>query len=104
MFDNYKKLVDHKEVKKIPLGGNFMKKSIKAISLLLVLLLLSTSLFAQGTAEKAEAEAVEVEMTHEEMVEKAKSEGTLTVYTHSSRTTKIAVKRSAILVVLEEWV
>lgn len=72
------------------LGGNWM--NMKHILSIAVLLLLATSLvFATGAKEAAPAAAApEVEMTHDELVAAAQAEGTLTIYTHSSRTAKAA--------------
>ncbi len=64
----------------------------RVISIMLLLLLIAVPVFANGSKEAAEEVVVEkeTEMSHDELVEKAKAEGTLTVYTYSSRTTKIA--------------
>ena len=68
-----------------------MKKAMKVVSVILTLLIASSLLFAQGSAEEAPKTEEKV-MTHDEIVEAAKGEGTLTVYTYSSRTTKIGAK------------
>ena len=64
-------------------------KTVRLISVMMVLLLLALPVFANGQTETTSAKVEEKVMTHDEMVEAAKAEGTLTVYTYSSRTTKI---------------
>ncbi len=61
------------------------------LSVLLILALLALPVFASGAKEDtSSAQAVEEKtMTHDELVAAAQAEGTLTVYTYSSRTTKI---------------
>ena len=56
---------------------------------MMVLLLLALPVFANGQTETTSPKVEEKVMTHDELVEAAKAEGTLTVYTYSSRTTKI---------------
>lgn len=62
----------------------------RVISVMLLLLLIAAPMFANGSKEAAKEEVkAEKTMTHDELVEAAKAEGPLTVYTYSSRTTKI---------------
>ncbi len=62
----------------------------RVISVMLLLLLIAAPMFANGSKEAAKEEVkVEKTMTHDELVEAAKAEGPLTVYTYSSRTTTI---------------
>ncbi len=63
-------------------------KTVRFFAVMMVLLLLALPVFAQGSSETT-AKVEEKVMTHDELVEAAKAEGTLTVYTYSSRTTKI---------------
>ena len=64
-------------------------KTVRFITVMVLLSLLVLPVFANGQTEKTEAKVEEKVMTHDELVEAAKAEGTLTVYTYSSRTTKI---------------
>ncbi|MCI6115162.1 MAG: ABC transporter substrate-binding protein, partial [Spirochaetales bacterium] len=64
-------------------------KTVRFISVMMVLLLLALPVFANGQTETTSPKVEEKVMTHDELVEAAKAEGTLTVYTYSSRTTKI---------------
>ncbi len=62
----------------------------RVLAVMLLIFLIATPIFANGSKETAKPEAkVEKTMSHDELVEAAKSEGPLTVYTYSSRTTKI---------------
>ena len=64
-------------------------KTVRFISVMMVLLLLALPVFANGQTETTSPKVEEKVMTHDELIEAAKAEGTLTVYTYSSRTTKI---------------
>ena len=64
-------------------------KTVRFISVMMVLLLLALPVFANGQTETTSPKVEEKVMTHDELVEAAKAEGTLTVYKYSSRTTKI---------------
>ncbi|MBQ0071541.1 MAG: ABC transporter substrate-binding protein [Spirochaetales bacterium] len=62
----------------------------KALVLAMVLVLAAGFVFANAASEKA-APAPEVKaMTHDELVAAAQAEGTLTIYSYSSRTAKVA--------------
>lgn len=68
-----------------------MFKTVNRFVLFLVVLCISSAMvFAGGASEKNEATGAETPISHDDLVTAAKAEGTLTVYTHSSRTTKIA--------------
>lgn len=64
-------------------------KTVKLFTLMMVVLLLAVPVFANGQTETVDTKVEEKVLTHDELVEAAKKEGTLTVYTYSSRTTKI---------------
>lgn len=66
-----------------------MKHGIRFMGVVAILAC-SSLLFAAGTKETQAAPAPEKTMTHDELVAAAKAEGTLTIYTHSSRTAKAA--------------
>lgn len=75
------------------LGGRIMKKTFRVLSVVAVILIMSTSLaFAGGAKESATKATLDLStpQSHEALVAAAQKEGTLTVYTHSSRTTNIA--------------
>ncbi len=68
-----------------------MLKSVNRFVLLLIVLCISSAMvFAGGASEKSASIDVETPVSHDDLVAAAKAEGNLTVYTHSSRTTKIA--------------
>ena len=62
----------------------------KILSILLMCILSVSFVFAGGSSETTSTVDLTTPMTHEELVAAAQAEGTLTIYTHSSRTTTIA--------------
>ena len=66
------------------------KKMKKILSILLMCILSASFVFAGGSSETTSTVDLTTPMTHEELVAAAQAEGTLTIYTHSSRTTTIA--------------
>ena len=64
-------------------------KTVRFITVMVLLSLLVLPVFANGQTEKTEAKVEEKVMTHDELVEAANAEGTLTVYTYSTRPPKI---------------
>ncbi|MGP1508901.1 MAG: ABC transporter substrate-binding protein [Sphaerochaeta sp.] len=69
-----------------------MKKAFRIILTLTLLIAMPSLIFAGGSKETSQSSdnMASRELSHEELVEAARKEGSLTVYTHSSRTTKIA--------------
>ncbi len=61
----------------------------KIVALFTILALVAGFAFAQSAAESQQAAAAEPEMTHEELVAAAQAEGTLKVYTFTSRGSKV---------------
>lgn len=64
-----------------------MKRNVLAVA---AVLLAGAMAFAQGTSEASAPKEAEKPMSHDELVAAAQKEGTLTIYTHSSRTAKAA--------------
>jgi len=66
----------------------------KIVACFLLLALLASPVFAGGAKEeqKVESQPAAVEESHDEIVKKAQEEGSLTIYSHSSRTAKTAAK------------
>lgn len=61
----------------------------KIVALFTILALVAGCVFASGASEAQQTAAVEPEMTHEELVAAAQAEGSLTVYTFTSRGSKV---------------
>ncbi len=86
MFDNSEfDCDDIKEKEK-----HTMKNLKRIISIVAVMGIAVSMVFAGGASESKTAVDLDTPMTHDELVAAAKEEGTLTIYSHSSRTTTIA--------------